>query len=365
MENKDDSYFPELKISPEQAENYALYRDSLLEAVNTSLLNRNDLSQLLGGCPVETMIINHRNHTDFMATVFRFNDFALLKKTLPWVYRSYHNYGFYYDYFLVELNAWIDAVKRILPQPVDEILAVYNWMIEQHEANIVLSKEPAPDVEPEDPHYRPLYAEFTEALLSGNVVKCMSLTNSIVHDTKSMLDFFTSVIQPAMYTIGARWENGIISVAQEHLASAIVARIISSIMLSNFVTSSTKIGKVVVSAAPNEFHEIGAWMVALALETEGWDVKYLGVNTPVKDLLEFIRREQPRLVCLSIAMVFNLEPAVRIIKTIRQDASLKDTKILVGGQAFAMNSNLVRIVGADAYAANCLEAKLLAKKLVT
>jgi methanogenic corrinoid protein MtbC1 len=43
-------------------------------------------------------------------------------------------------------------------------------------------------------------------------------------------------------------------------------------------------GKAVITAAPNEFYEIGAWMISDILEFDGWEVRYLGANTPVNDL---------------------------------------------------------------------------------
>jgi len=83
-----------------------------------------------------------------------------------------------------------------------------------------------------------------------------------------MADFFVHVVQPAMYAVGARWENGLFSVAQEHLASAMVSRIMTSVSSFGF-SSAPHRGKAVISSAVNEFHEIGAWMIASCLESDG------------------------------------------------------------------------------------------------
>jgi len=351
-------------VPQEQAENYAQHTSALVEAVNTALFARTDLMDLLHDCPRETIAANHRNHAAFMATVLRLGNFVLLRKILPWVYRAYHNQGVAYAYFRVELETWIDAISRILPPPVDGILAVYQWMLDRHETTIAESQRPSPTPGPEDPKWKPTYTDFTRAIMAGDVVACLSYVRQWVHDADSMLEFFTQVLQPALYTVGAHWENGTITVAQEHLASAIVARILASIPAASFAPPELRRGTAVVSAAANEFHEIGAWMVAMALESDSWNVHYLGANTPRQDLEEFVRRTQPDLLCLSVAMPFNLEAAQRTIADLRRDPETACIRILVGGQALLHDPEIAHTLGADAFAPSCSAARDVALELL-
>ncbi|MDD4092140.1 MAG: hypothetical protein PHQ63_06235, partial [Smithellaceae bacterium] len=79
-----------LQISPEAAALYRSMKDSLLDHVNASMTEHPRIADLIGGNPMSMMRDNHSNHLDFMSTVFEFNSFELLVKTVPWVYRSYH-----------------------------------------------------------------------------------------------------------------------------------------------------------------------------------------------------------------------------------------------------------------------------------
>jgi len=350
------------RVSREAAQRYAELEDRLLDEVNARMRGRADLAGLIGDNPVEVMLTNHRNHVALMANVFRVGNHALLAKTLPWVYRAYHNQGFAHAYFPLELAAWMTAIREAMPEDSSDILAIYEWMLSRHEDVITLSLLPAEDVVPTDGEWRPAYAEFTAALLAGDVTQCLGLTRGMVRNAVGMVEFFIHVLQPALYTIGARWENGEISVAQEHLASAIVSRMLASIPVAEF-SPGTRRGKAVVSASTNEFHEIGAWMVAFCLESDGWDVRYLGANLPGKDLLAFVRTEQPDLLCLSVAMAFNLKAAQGIIERIRSDSSLDRTRILIGGQAVLNNPRLIHEMGADAFAMDCKAAVEAARSL--
>jgi methanogenic corrinoid protein MtbC1 len=352
------------RVPSEAARHFVELEDVLLDAVNARMTALNVVPDLIGDNPVEVMLTNHRNHASFMASVFHFGSYGLLAKTLPWVYRAYHNQGFAHAYFFVELEAWRDAIREAMPEDGTEILFVYEWMLSRHEDVIKLSLLPAEDIASPDEKWRPAYEELTAALLAGDVTACQGLTRRMVNSASEMACFFVHVLQPALYTIGVRWENAEIRVAHEHLASAIVSRLLASIPVAEFAAVTSR-GKVVVSTAANEFHEIGAWMVAYCLESDGWDVRYLGANLPGEDLLAFVRAERPDLLCLSLTMAFNLGSIKRIIKGVRAEASLAQTKVLVGGQALLSDPTLVHDLGADAFVADCKDAIQAARSFCT
>lgn len=341
---------------------FAQLEDVLLDAVNTHMIGRADLAHLIGSNPVDAMLTNHRNHAAFMANVFHFGRYALLAETLPWVYRAYRNQGFDHAYFSFELVAWMEAIREAMPVDGTEILAVYEWMLSRHEDVIKLSLLPAEDSASADEQWRPTCEEFTAALLAGDVEFCRGLTRRMIRSGPEMVEFFVHVVQPALYSVGARWENGEIGVAQEHLASAIVSRLLASIPVAEFSPAMAR-GKAVVSASTNEFHELGAWMVAFCLESDGWDVRYLGANLPSEDILAFVHAEQPNLLCLSVTMAFNLNAVKRIIESVRGDASLVRTRVLIGGQTVLNNPGLVHDLGADAFAPDCKAAIRVARSL--
>jgi methanogenic corrinoid protein MtbC1 len=163
--------------------------------------------------------------------------------------------------------------------------------------------------------------------------------------------FYLDIIWPAMYRIGLLWETNQITVAEEHLATAIVGRVMAA-LYPRFAQFKVTRGTAIVSAGPNEFHEVGARMVADFMEMDGWDVTYLGANTPVAEILSILKRQKPFMLALSVATVFNLDTAQQVIRVIKDDHETKDIKIMVGGLAFNGMPELWRNLGADGYAAN-------------
>lgn len=356
-ENFDLSISELPEVSREATQDYVENTDKLIEMVNNSLKNRDDIEELIGDNSVQIMVDNHENHARFMANAFKLNNYEMLLDTIIWVYRAYHKHGFSYDYFPVELRAWSGAVERELrPRSADQINKIYSFMLDNHGRFVDLAEEEKEaGLENLSDAAGGVTEDFLDALLAGDSGKSLEIARENVESGEDVGSFFEEVIRPAMYEVGARWENGRISVAEEHLASSIVSRVISSIY-SQFVKFENTKGEAVVTATANEFHEIGSRIVADSLELDGWDVDHLGVDTPIDDLLDMLTVKQPLFLGLSVAIPFNLDSAVETIERIKSRPELGDMKILIGGKAFNDNPELWKETGADAWSRNSEEA---------
>jgi methanogenic corrinoid protein MtbC1 len=202
---------------------------------------------------------------------------------------------------------------------------------------------------------------FLSLLLHGDTKGCLKLVDHSVITPGDLKHFYLDVVWQAMSKIGQMWESNKISVAEEHLATAIVGRIMAA-LYPRFAQFTVSRGKIVVSAGPNEFHEIGARMLADFLEMDGWDVTYLGANTPAIEILEIIRERKPFITALSVATTFNLQNAKQVIQLINEDLETRDVKILVGGLAFNNIPDLWQDIGADGCAADAETAVLVANE---
>lgn len=353
--NVPDGFRALAPVSPAAADLYEQHMPALIEAVDQALLAHPDLSDLVGGAPHRVMTGNHRNHAAFMLTLFRLNHFPLLLRTVPWVYRTYRKSGFSYDYFPVELDAWHEAVARFLEDDAHEILAVYTWMRESHEAMIALAEDAPSSASAVPAEWKQAQVRFLEALLQGKQRLAVGIAESSVTRKELASPFYLHVIQPSLYEIGSRWERGEVSVAQEHLASAICARVISAVYLG-LDDLSIGLDRAVVATAPGERHELGAWMISDALEAEGWDVSYIGADTPPEDLIELLRERRPAVLMLSITMPFFIHQATSLIRRIKGDPLLRKVHVVVGGQIFNSNPGLWEVTGADATASTLIEA---------
>ncbi|MGC9491044.1 MAG: cobalamin B12-binding domain-containing protein [Thermovirgaceae bacterium] len=358
LEERFASFSP---VSREAAEEYERKATSIAEAVSRRMQERDDFFELIGESPVEAVLENHENHVGTIAQVLFSGRFDLLAATVPWVYRSYIAHGVTPEYFPVLFEVFQGVLKDTLSgEAAREILPLYDALLESHEAMVVYSAQETKDADPAD-GLTERSRMFRDALLSGDHRACLDMASRKVSSGEDLEAFYLEIIKPAMYSIGNLWERGEISVAEEHLASAIVARVMAS-LYAWVLRSQGRYGKAIVSAAPNEYHEIGARMVADLLERDGWSVEYLGSDIEPRSLLERVEKTRPFLLALSVAMPFNLKQAEEIIRAVREKAETKNTRIMIGGQIFERITDLWKTTTADGYAANAAEASRLARK---
>jgi len=107
------------------------------------------------------------------------------------------------------------------------------------------------------------------------------------------------VLAPTLVEVGDRWQRGQLSVGQEHLASAVVRAQLEKLLTD--VRSGVR-GTAVLACAPGERHELGLLMLAVLLRADGWQVAYLGADTPVGDAVRLAEQVDARVLCLSAAM---------------------------------------------------------------
>jgi len=334
---------------------------AMVDDLNRELGDRLDLGDLVGPDGVELMQDNHRNHAQFMDNVFFLGNFDLLARTLPWVYRVYVSRGFSTDYFPAALHSWQDSVRRRIPGHLaPPILAVYQWMLDKHPLLCSLYPEKSAQELTPVSAGDPSLDVLVKALVSGDRSEAERLSKQILGAVWDVECFYLQVLEPVLRRIGRQWENQQITTAQEHIASALVTRMMSE-MYSSIEASSRPERRVVVSAGPSERHQIGAWMVADLLELRGWDTRFLGADTPALDLLSLLESFNPHVLALSITMPFNLRQGADLITQVRKHPCGERLRIMVGGGIFNRLPELVAAIRADGCARDAREACLLAE----
>ncbi len=180
---------------------------------------------------------------------------------------------------------------------------------------------------------------FLEALLAGNRKQALDVVQSARRNGIDILDLYVEVFQEAMYEIGRLWEANVITVADEHMATAIT-QYVMSILYPEMNFRNEPRGRAVITGVRGELHQIGANMVADVLEAEGWNVRFLGTNVPPDDVLETVVDHKPDLFGVSTTMFFHLPHVVELVQRLREEVRECRPRILLGGAAFRMLPDL-------------------------
>jgi methylmalonyl-CoA mutase cobalamin-binding domain/chain len=155
-------------------------------------------------------------------------------------------------------------------------------------------------------------------------------------------------MQSALYAIGEKWQANKISVAQEHMATAIVHSVMTTSLLR--CQPATTINKrVLLACVEGNQHAVGLRMVADAFQMAGWDVEYLGENVPTRDIVQQVIEWKPDVVGLSVSFAHHL-PAVRsVISQLKNTLGQSSPAVIIGGLAINRFNQLAGIVGSNAH----------------
>ena len=139
------------------------------------------------------------------------------------------------------------------------------------------------------------------------------------------------VIAPAMWAIGDLWAADALSIADEHLATAISETVEAELFSELVQEDRPPRGRVLVATVEGEHHALGARMAADVLEGAGFHVRYLGADVPADALIATCARWAPAVVALSVTMPLSV-PA--LMYTVDQLARLPDPpRVIASGRA--------------------------------
>lgn len=106
----------------------------------------------------------------------------------------------------------------------------------------------------------------------------------------------TEVLIPYLHDLGERWAAGTVTVAQEHFASNLIrARLLGLAQDSGPGGLPT----IVAACLPGEAHDLGLVMLCLLMARRGWQVTFLGADTPLDSLESTVRALGPSVVILA------------------------------------------------------------------
>ena len=208
--------------------------------------------------------------------------------------------------------------------------------------------DPAPDADGPLSLTRRL---FVQALLTGHRQAALNIALEALRNGVAVQDLYADVFQDALYEVGRLWETNAITVAQEHMATAVTQYVMAHVF-GRIDSPSPSRGVAVMTGVPGELHHVGALMVSDMLETHGWQVQFLGSNLPIASILGAITDAQPRLLGISITMPFNLHHATRLIEQAKR--VVPGLRAVVGGAA--CRGDAWRDTGADDYATDVRRA---------
>ena len=195
---------------------------------------------------------------------------------------------------------------------------------------------------------------FVQAILGAQRKAALNVVREAMRGD-ALLDVYVEVFQGGLYEIGRMWARNAITVAQEHMATAVTQFVVSQVYADLPVTTERR-GRVVITGVEGEHHQIGANMVADVLESRGWDVRFLGTQMPHQGILDAIEEHHADVLGVSATMLFSVPQVSRLLTSVRERFGDRAPRILLGGAAFRDAPALSEELGAAGWGKDLRDA---------
>lgn len=252
------------------------------------------------------------------------------------------------------------ACKELLPKEVYEAARIY---IQESKERLKNNHTNAETYFKESNPILDEAKQYLDFLLKGKKSQAQALVTALVTNGIQIASIYNNIFKVTQQEIGLLWQNNMITVAHEHYCTAATQSIMSTLYPYIF-TSEKKERKMVACSVSGDMHEMGIRMLSDLFEMDGWDTYYMGANMPEANIISALAEQNPQLLAISVTMPFHITKVQSLIKKIRNNSSLDNVKIMVGGYPFTLVQDLWRKVGADASATDAKEAIKIANKMI-
>ena len=152
-----------------------------------------------------------------------------------------------------------------------------------------------------------------------------------------------NLIIPLVYKVGDMWHEGLLRVANEHLASAVIRSFLANLIDQH---NPSENAPVVISATPRgQDHELGALIAGVTAAAAGWKVIYLGPNLPVEEIAAVTDSLEAKVVALSIVYPSD-DPQLKMDLLNLNRMLSSNVSLIVGGRASEGYLDVLNEIGA-------------------
>jgi methanogenic corrinoid protein MtbC1 len=175
----------------------------------------------------------------------------------------------------------------------------------------------------------PARVAYLSAVLAGRRAEAWEATREARRQGASVEQVYREILLWGQRRLGELWAAAKITVAQEHMASAVTQSVVAR--MYSEITNERDAGRLLLAGVEGELHVLPAQLAADLLELEGWDVAFVGTHVPLASVLAAIESEHPDVLGLSTTMVSRLPGVVELVTAVR--ARFPGLPIVLGGRA--------------------------------
>ncbi len=186
------------------------------------------------------------------------------------------------------------------------------------------------------------------SVIEGNVLGAAEATKKCLAIGIDPLIIINDGLVAGMNVVGPRFKAGEMFVPEVLIsAKALHAGmdLVKSRMVDIEIPSA---GKVIIGTVKGDLHDIGKNLVAIMLESSGFNVVNLGVDVAPDKFAEAVKEHQPQVVGLSALLTTTMLAMKETIDYLKEEGLRDQIKVIIGGAP--VTKDFSTKIGANGYA---------------
>ncbi|MCL2528963.1 MAG: corrinoid protein [Coriobacteriia bacterium] len=205
--------------------------------------------------------------------------------------------------------------------------------------------------------------EIFELILRGKAKDISDKVTEAINAGDDPKELMNAGMIAAMDEIGERFAQGEIFVPEMMVSAKAMQKGLETLKPFLSEDDSVGIGTLVIATVAGDLHDIGKNLVAMMLESAGFEVIDLGCDVPVDSFINAVK-ENPKvsIVCCSALLTTTMPAMKEVINGLIEAGVREQVKVLIGGAP--VSQSFCDEIGADGYGEDAAAAIKLAKAIV-
>lgn len=205
--------------------------------------------------------------------------------------------------------------------------------------------------------------DVSNLVIAGRSKLIAAAVQTALDEGENATDILAAMIG-AMDVVGERFRNNEIFVPEMLVAARAMKKGVD--VLKPHLSSGEVggMGKMIIGTVQGDLHDIGKNLVAMMIESAGFEVVDLGVDVPRERFVEAVRENPDTKIVGLSALLTTTMPALRdAVALLNRQDFRGNIKVMVGGAP--ITQEFADEIGADAYTADAASAAQMAKRLAS
>ncbi|TET74187.1 MAG: cobalamin-binding protein [Candidatus Aminicenantes bacterium] len=201
-----------------------------------------------------------------------------------------------------------------------------------------------------------------DALVGCDEPKVLKLVQNALDEGVAAKEILNQGLIAGMDIVGEKMENEDMFIPEVLMAAKVMSAAVGILKPLLAEEDMSAMGRVIIGTVKGDLHDIGKNLVAMMLESAGFEVYNLGVDISPDKFVSEVNEKSANMVCLSALLTTTMPMMKQTIDAVVESGLRDRVKIMVGGAP--VTKNYANEIGADGYAPDAGSAAKLAKALL-